>query len=249
MVCNSGTSLVPTIDGSMPRFENVGLYDGLFVMQDVESKTLWNHITGEALYGPHVGRSLGPMGNMLQTTAAQALAGDPETQVAISNRPYFAGGRRRGPAGGRGAGQGVGGRYEPGNPNARLSPAFVDTLGTEDLRLPRMTMGLGIVTDATVRFYSMESVEERGAVIDVLDGRRILVYVDPTTFTPAALFVDAREATIAEREVRLDTGGIVRDGLLYDADGSRAEADRPQQFFSRWYGFALTFPAPEIFGQ
>ena len=43
----------------MHHFENVGLYDGLFVMQDVESKTLWNHITGEALYGPYVGRSLG----------------------------------------------------------------------------------------------------------------------------------------------------------------------------------------------
>ena len=60
----------------MPRFENVGLYDGLFVMQDDETRTLWNHITGEALYGPHVGRTLGPMGNMLQMSAAQALAGD-----------------------------------------------------------------------------------------------------------------------------------------------------------------------------
>ena len=61
MVCNSGTSLAPTIDGTVHHFENVGIYDGLFVMQDVESKTLWNHITGEALYGPHVGRSLGSL--------------------------------------------------------------------------------------------------------------------------------------------------------------------------------------------
>ena len=49
MVCNSGTSLVPTIGGAMHHFENVGLYDGLFVMQDTESKTFWNHMTGEAL--------------------------------------------------------------------------------------------------------------------------------------------------------------------------------------------------------
>ena len=116
-------------------------------------------------------------------------------------------------------------------------------------RLPRMTMGLGIVTDATTRFYPMDSVDELGAVIDELDGRWILVYVDPATFTPAALFVDARSATLEGREVRLDTGGVVRDELLYDAGGTRTDADRPQQFFSRWYGFALTFPEPEIFGR
>ena len=50
----------------MQHFDNVGLYDGLFVMQDVETKTLWNHITGEALYGPRVGSTLGPVGNLLQ---------------------------------------------------------------------------------------------------------------------------------------------------------------------------------------
>ena len=50
--------MVPSIDGTQLHFDNVGLYDALFVMQDVESKTLWNHITGEALYGPHVGGGL-----------------------------------------------------------------------------------------------------------------------------------------------------------------------------------------------
>lgn len=49
----------------MPRFETVGLYDGLFVMQDVDSKTLWNHITGEALYGPRVGSALETARTML----------------------------------------------------------------------------------------------------------------------------------------------------------------------------------------
>ena len=60
MVCNSGASLVPTVNGKMHRFNNVGLYDGLFVMQDTETGTLWRHIDGQALYGPMVGRSLGP---------------------------------------------------------------------------------------------------------------------------------------------------------------------------------------------
>ena len=92
----------------MHHFENVGLYDGLFVMQDVESKTLWNHITGQALYGPHVGR---------------------------------------------------------------------------------------------------------GGLIDEVDGRTVLVFVDPGTFTPAALFVDAANVTLEDGEIHLDTGGVVRPGV------------------------------------
>ena len=56
-------------------------------------------------------------------------------------------------------------------------------------------------------------------------------------------------ATHEDREIHLDTGGVVRRGVLYDANGARVDAQRPQQLFSRWYGFALTFPEPEIYGQ
>src|SRR5689334_16228814 len=80
----------------MHHFNNVGLYDALFVMQDTESKTLWRHIDGQALYGPMVGRTLGPVGNLLQVNVQQALASDSQTRVAISDRPYVAGGRQMG---------------------------------------------------------------------------------------------------------------------------------------------------------
>ena len=96
----------------MHHFDNVGLYDGLFVMQDQETRTLWNHITGEALYGPLVGRTLGPMGNLLQVSVEQALVREPMMPVAISDSPYAVNGRlfgRDGPTtggrGGRGAGR------------------------------------------------------------------------------------------------------------------------------------------------
>lgn len=94
--------------------------------------------------------------------------------------------------------------------------------------VPRMAMGLGVVTDDTVRFYPMDRIEATGALIDEVDGRRLLVYVDAKTFTPAAMFVDAATATVEERDVRLDDGSIVRMGLLHDAAGARVTADRPQ---------------------
>ena len=235
----------------MHHFDNVGLYDGLFVMQDQETRTLWNHITGEALYGPLVGRTLGPMGNLLQVSVEQALVREPMMPVAISDSPYSINGQlfgREGPiAGGRG-GRGAG-RSRLDDPNASLRVGFIETLGVEDTRLERMELGLGVVTENTVRFYPMSVIRERGPIVDALDGRSVLIFIDQSTFTPAALFVDASSATLEDEEIHLDTGGVVRMGALLDAAGGQVDATRPQQLFSRWYGFALTFPRPQIFGQ
>ena len=261
--------MVSTIDGQMHHFNNVGLYDALFVMQDTETKTLWNHITGEALYGPLVGRTLGPVGNVLQMNVKQALVLDGDLRAAISDRAYFAGGRQfgtapaigsgRGPAPGRGgapggaaAGRGPGpGRGGAGpNPNAALSEMFVQTLGQEDTRRPRMDMGLGVWTGSTRRYYPMELIRQRGeALIDEIEGRKVLVYVDPDTFTPAAVFVNSATARLQNKEVRLDNGQVLQGGVLFLRGGRRVEVERPQQVFTRWYGFALTFPGADVFGQ
>jgi hypothetical protein len=220
----------------MHHFDNVGLYNALFVMQDRESKTLWNHISGEALYGPYVGMTLGPVGNLRQMNVEEALAFDPETEVAISDRPFT----------GRSGTPGLGSLSD----NAELMDMFIETVGEEDTRRPRMDMGLGIWTPDSRIYYPMEEIRARdNAFIDRLDGRDVLVYIDPASFTPTALFVDANSAEFAGKDILLDTGGTVRSGALYDADGNRQEGDLPQQIFTRWYGYVLTFPDAEVFGQ
>ena len=234
----------------MHHFDNVGIYDALFVIQDQETKTLWNHITGEAVYGPLVGRTLGPMGNFLQMSVEQAFIREPNISVAISDSLYFVNGQAFGrDTSTAGRGTGGGGPPRLGDPNASLNVRFIETLGTEDTRLERMEMGLGVVTGQTVRFYPMNVIRERGALVDTVDGRDVLVFIDQSTFAPAALFVDASSATLEDQEIHLDTGGIVRMGALFDAAGDQVDATRPQQLFSRWYGFALTFPGSQIFGQ
>jgi hypothetical protein len=40
----------------------------------------------------------------------------------------------------------------------------------------------------------------------------------------------------------------VRNGVVKDARGQRVPVERPLQLFTRWYGFALTFPGTGIFG-
>src|SRR5260370_12085989 len=235
------------MDGQLHHFTNVGLYDGLFVMQDTESKTLWTHVAGEALYGPLVGHSLGPARNLLQMNVKQALAMDAKMQVAISDRIYFAGGRQFGSAGGPPNG---GTRQHGPDPNAEMGDRFVPTLGKEDQRRPRMELGLGVWTSATHRYYPLASIREHdGAFIDQLDGRKVLIFVNSETNTPAALFVNASTAKMQGGEIRLDNGAVMRDGVLLDRGGKRQLVERPQQVFRPWYGFALTFPGCEVFGE
>ena len=168
---------------------------------------------------------------------------DPAMQIAISDRVYFAGGKRFGTAAGLGAEP-----RPPVNPDAELNELFIPTLGQEDQRRPRMDLGLGIWIGDTRRSYPIESIRERdGAFIDQLDGQNVLIFMDPDTYTPAALFVDASGASLSGKEIRLDGGAVLRSGALYDSDGSRRTVERPQQLFTRWYGFALTFPDTRVY--
>lgn len=230
MVCNSGVSLVPNVDGKSLNFDNVGLYDALFIMQDRETETLWNHISGEALYGELAGQQL-ELSNLLQVTVKQALAKDPAMQVAISDRPY--GGKAQ-------MGQNTG--------DAKLMDMFEATLAEEDGRRPRMEMGLGIWTEKTRRYYPIKTLREKGKVIiDQLDGKNLLVYLDPVTSTPGAMYVDADSASLDGKDIVLDSSGIIRSGVLMDNDNQPVKVDRPRQIYTRWYGYALTFPDPEIY--
>ena len=131
-----------------------------------------------------------------------------------------------------------------------MNDRFRGTLGTEDQRRPRMELGLGVWTATTRRYYPVARIREKGgAFIDRLDGRKVLIYVDPESNTPAALFVDSAGARMQDKDIVLDNGSVVQSGVLLNRGGKRLAIDRPQQIFTRWYGFALTFPGGEVFGQ
>jgi len=215
----------------MHHFENVGLYDALFVMQDVETRTLWSHITGEALYGELAGYRM-PVSNLLQMTVTQALEMAPDIRVAISDQPIT---RRPGANG-------------VDNPDAELTPMFSETLGQEDTRRERMELGLGLWSERARKYYPVVTLRERGgAILDEFDGDTVLVWLDPLTSTPSALFIDATSVEVANREIRLDGGRVLRGGVVYAADNQSVPVGLPQQLFTRWYGFSLTFPGAEIY--
>jgi len=170
------------------------------------------------------------MYNLLQTTVEGALATYPDLAVAISDRPIV--------------------RHEkslidrvPG-----LGGMIRRTMAREDDRRPQMEIGLGVWNDDEQRYYPMDEVREAdGLLIDEFGGKRIVVYVDPQSRALASLFTDAETAQWTGKTIELSDGSSIRDGALYDESGERLNAERPLQLFTRWYGFALTFPKTTIY--
>jgi len=136
----------------------VGLANGLAVMADQETRTLWDHITGEAIEGPLEGHRL-EWWPIRVTTVEAALEEWPDLLMLVSDY--------------RSLPQRFMGMVQNKKINAKgwLPPGFRDTMSGEvDPRLDEMTQGLGVVVDDEGRFYPMEGIPE-GGLIDDWNGR------------------------------------------------------------------------------
>lgn len=74
------------------------------------------------------------------------------------------------------------------------------------------------------------------------------VYLDLSAYALAAAYVDADGITWEEKVLRFSDGSYIEGGVFHDPSGERAQIEPPHQVFTRWYGFALTFPETEIWG-
>ena len=204
------------------------------MLADDETESIWNHITGRAVYGPIEGTTL-PIFNLLHMTAEQSLDRYPGLAVAISDRPVR--GRR--------------GFFAPlADRIPFLREGFRSTIVKEDTRLPTMDIGLGVWTDSEQRYYPMEAVlAAGGALVDDFDGTRLVVYVEPGVYSLDAFFTEEQTVSVDGSNITVGDELMLEGGVLKDANGRRLEMDRPLQLFSRWYGFALTFPGTTIYGR
>ena len=199
-------------------------------------------MTGEALYGPLAGTRL-QLENVLHGTVAQVLREDPKALVAISDHPSAIAQRPTAPP-------------EPTSWLSRLlsfrdfGPRFQGTIREEDDRRPTMELGIGIWNGSEARYYPMEAVEEQSrALLDTFRGRKVLIFYDPTGYTLSAQYTTAESVWWEDDVLRFSTGERIENGIRFAEDGSRVKVERPLQLFTRWYGFALTFPGTEIYGE
>ena len=234
-MCNSGVSLIPTIDGQLHHFEYVGLYNGLALVRDVETNSYWSHYTGECIHGQYQGSQLDVVATVQHMTAAQALAHYPHAEIALAKQGFFA-------------------RFFSRlmqmttlTPKGSIPPHFYKTMGDADDRRQRMDLGLGVWTETLARYYPLETIKVENAIIDELDGQGLVVYIDPASQTPTAIYAEPSSTHWENDELHLDTTDVIRHGRVYKANGEETLPQRPHQQFTRWYGFSYTFPNCEIY--
>lgn len=173
-VCHSGVGMTPVVDGKVYHFEVGGLYDGVAILKDQETETYWDHITGRAVHGPLQGKQLEIWG-IENTTVKAALVERPKLKLLRSHqRPVFTRLMR--------LGQWMFGQ------TGFLPKLFTQTMAPEDPRLPRMTMGLGVVAGGTARFYPMSGI--RAGVTDELADQALQITVGQADGVPHATWQD-----------------------------------------------------------
>jgi len=240
MLCNAGNIFSPMVDGQVLRFSARAIYDGMMMLVDAETQSCWNHITGECQYGQHLGKRLALLSDARQMSAAQALALYPDAWLIQA---------RLTPKREAIATEHAAFRQDPHSNKGYLDAALA-TLGAVDPRLPRLEMGLGVWNNAQGRFYPFRQLSAAdNMVFDTFMGKRLVVYVDPQTSIPCAVYLDAEGGRWKGDGLRLSNGYEIRNGLVYDQTQQQVAVVHPLQLFMRWFGFAFSFPDCEVFAK
>lgn len=149
------------------------MYNGLILLIDDETKTYWDHITGEAVHGELKGRQLEQWG-IRMTTAGSLHSECPDillyrSQQSLKTRfivwfmnlPFT---------------------------NGWFPPGFRKTMSKVDSRLDEMCIGLGVVTDSAKQFYPKDRI--RDGIDTMIDGRQLRIGISEEDATPFAVFCD-----------------------------------------------------------
>ena len=154
--------------------------DGLAILADRETRTHWNHITGEAVRGPLKGSQLEAW-PVSMTTVAAASVEYPDIQIHLSGCRSF-----------------------PWRLAKRLYPRFIHNRiwlpifsyasmqESIDPRLDKLTQGLGVIVEERAKYYPMNCIPKDG-LYDLWLGRILGVRFGAYDGVPHAKWLDTNE--------------------------------------------------------
>lgn len=236
-ICNSGMILSPVVNHEILHFDIAGAYNGMLLMEDLETHSYWDHITGICISGVHEGYQLDILQSHQLLPAKEVIELHPDClfgreKMNVFQKLFTAFINWKANINGKGF----------------LPPGFRDSMLTIDERLPEMEMGVGIYDGKSAKFYPSEAIKISGnSLVDEFNGRPLLIYISPTTNIPDVIYQsDLTEATVTETTLRFPDGRYLKSGNLYSAEGDQLAVDKPNHLFLRWYGFVSTFPNCEV---
>lgn len=168
--CSSGVGLSPVVRSAVHHFAVVGGVHGIAILQDDETRSLWDAITGECFEGELAGERMAFWPIEMTTVGAELAAGK-ETILIRSADGSARASSSRSAWEGDGWATGFGPREGPsgkGPAGARVRKESCDP------RLPLDTLGLGVMdANHQARFYPLAVLAE--TVVDTWQGRPLQV--------------------------------------------------------------------------
>lgn len=143
-----------TQGGRPLTFEAAAVWRRNMIMRDQQTRTLWQHATGEALVGPFQGLTLTPLDGELTTWGAWR-AEHPQSRVVLHAEKW------------------------PGLLPLRVTETllegatasgFVPGLTRRDARLPHNEAVIGVTREGVSRAYPLAELAQRGSIDDTLGG-------------------------------------------------------------------------------
>lgn len=159
--------------------------NGLAVMRDEETKSLWDHITGECFEGPLEGERL-PFWPVYLTTVEAELHSHPDVLLLRSGYRSIKTGVMN---------MILKSRTGLHTEGTTLLPQFRNTMnGKIDPRLPEGEQGLGLMTeDHQARFYPVRLIPKGGCIMDTWQGKKVQIERSAIDGVPVATYVDSDE--------------------------------------------------------
>ena len=162
------------------HFRPYGLLNGLVILIDRETNSLWDHITGEAIDGPLKGYQLN-IWPVQMTTVQAALNEYPEITISFSTNHSFY----------KRLAQLLYPKFI--HANIYLPFFFRWSMQSEtDPRLPELTQGLGIILDGQAKYYPLSTIPPNG-LEDRWLNRSLRVERNKIDGVPRAIWQDTGE--------------------------------------------------------
>jgi hypothetical protein len=145
------------VDGKQLTFRLAGINNQNFVMEDLETGSWWQQVTGAAFLGPLKGRRLVPIAYDQLTFATW--------------RREFPGGRVLRPDQNIAAAD----KYAHADWETRMLKNAAPASAATDTRLEPRTVVIGVEVNAASKAYPVTVLAKTGAIVDTLGGRALLI--------------------------------------------------------------------------
>lgn len=218
-------------------FEVFGLYNGLFVMDDRQTGSVWTHFEGKAIEGELAGTQL-DLVPLVHITWSQWQELHPDTWVLDPDTGFQS-------------------RYRSVTPGrAGLGRLFEQTLLNRDARLPDNALVLGASANGEYRAYPFDALQGVGVLNDTLGGQPVAVFYDVSNYHAITYMrsVDGQTLDFALREDGMiideqTTSTWSLDGKALDGALAGTQLDFVTSFVTEWYGWVAYHPETQVYQQ